>query len=98
MKIKILLILFLLFPSFSYAKEDVECAKKHSDVKLHCDFHKTIIVTKVIINGGNCGNFNIYRLVPKGYHWIIPETDLCHYISSLTLVSKEGSIYKFAPL
>jgi hypothetical protein len=95
---KKLLYVILLIPSMAYAKEDVECSKKHSDVHLHCNFHKSLTVSHVDINGGDCASFDVRMYVPAGYHWVIPNTDSCHYISGLTLYTKEGNIYKFAPL
>lgn len=93
-----LILLFLLISTPCLSKEDIECSKKHSDFKLHCNFNKDIIITKVIFNGGECGETKVYRLVKKGYHWIAPDPSYCNYISSLTLVTNKGIIYKFAPL
>jgi hypothetical protein len=95
---KKLLYTILLIPSIAFAKEDIECAKKPPDFQVHCNFKVNVTVTRVSLNGGECGDFEVYRNVPTGYHWIIPKTDSCHYVSGLTLYTKEGKIYKFAPL
>lgn len=88
----------LLLPSISYAGEDVDCAKKHTDGQIHCNFNKTMTIVKIVENGGDCAVYNVNRTIPQGYHWMIPPKQVCQYISSLTLYTKEGKIYKFAPL
>ena len=93
-----IIITALLIPSIAFAKEEVECSKKHSDVQIHCNFHKNTTVARVILNGGDCGSFDVRMYVPSGYHWVIPNTQSCNYVSGLTLYTKEGKIYNFSPL
>lgn len=88
----------LLLPSISYAGEEIDCAKKHTDGQIHCNFNKTVTITRIVENGGECADYSTNRLVPQGYHWMIPHVKTCNYISSLTLYTKEGKVYKFAPL
>lgn len=91
-----LIITALLIPSIAFAKDDVECAKKH-DGNIHCNFKVDTTITRVITNDGECDNIAVYRKVPAGYHWIIPASQ-CLYVSKLTLYTDQGKIYTFVPL
>lgn len=89
----------LLLPSIAYAKEDIECAKKNTtDHAVHCNFEKAVTITRITINGGECGDFTANQYIPAHHHWIVPNTKSCSYTSGLTLQTNDGKIHKFAPL
>ena len=95
---KRLLYVLLLIPSIAFAKEDIECAKKHTDAQIHCNAHKKMTIVRIVENGGECADYTLYLVIPEGYHWMIPPKNSCHYISGLTLYTLDGKIYTFAPL
>ena len=95
---KRILISMLLIPSMAYAKEDIECNKKPPDHTVHCTFEKDITINRIVINGGECGDFNINQHIPAHHHWVVPNIKSCSYTSSLTLQTNDGKIHKFGPL
>lgn len=91
------LIALLLLSPAAHAREEVECAKKKDNL-VHCDFEKAVTITRIIINGGECGDFVVNQHIPAHHHWVISNTKSCSYASSLTLQTNDGKIHKFAPL
>ena len=92
----VLVALLSLMPA-AHAREEVECTKKKDNL-VHCDFEKAVTITRITINGGDCGDFSISQHIPAHHHWVISNTKSCHYVSSLTLQTSDGRIHRFAPL
>lgn len=95
---KRLAIIMSFISSTAYAGEDLICEKKPmNDHVVYCKAKKSVSVSLININGGECLSPPFFKQVVAGSSFNIPGTKECYHTRSITL-SVNGKKQIFAPL